>query len=242
MIKTAVLTFTSVLTFLAGLYFIALKVPPAEARIELDAFELVDTLSDAGFETPLRDDEQLLESRKILVTTDINANVSRKLVRQLLLLNDRDNSKPIDMYLRTQGGWEADAYAVIDVMRHIGAPVNVHALGEVHSAGCMILIAATGQRIVYPRTIVGFHAWDAGHGLGPDDEVNELMTRARYISFFRSFANLPEAWLDRQDGQILNMNPRQALEYNVADVIQTDRHRHAQAPPAVSTAATDPFD
>jgi ATP-dependent protease ClpP protease subunit len=228
-----------VLIFLGGLYVIALKVPPAEARIELDAYEIVDAFSDAGFETPLVTDEELLTDRKILITTDINANVSRKLVRQLLLLDSRDPAAPIDLYLRTQGGWEADAYAVIDVMRHLEAPVNVHALGEVHSAGCMILAAATGRRIIYPHTIVGFHAWDAASGLNTDDEMNELMARGRYINFFREFADLPEHWLDRNDGQMLNMNPRQAIKYRVADVIHADRQRLPASPPPASTAATE---
>jgi hypothetical protein len=166
MIKTAALTFTTVLTFPAGLYSIAPKVPPAEARIEINGFEGVDALSNAGFETPLADDKELPASRKILA-------------------------------------------------------------------------AVTGQRIVYRRTIVGFHAWHAEHGLAPDDEVNGLMTRARYISFFRHFADLPEPWPDRADGRMLNMNPRQVLEYHVADVIQRNRYRDDQSPTHISTAVAE---
>ncbi len=170
-----------------------------------------DLLIDSGFH--LRESQQnleLLDQRKILITTGINAQSSRIIVEKLLLLDGRDSSRPIDLYLRTEGGWEADAFSVIDTMHSIQAPVHIHAMGEVHSAGLMILTAGTGQRIVYPNTILGFHATDPGDG--------ELW-QERYEQLWIERSQLPRHWIEQRDGDFQYFTAAEAIEYGVADMI-----------------------
>ncbi len=154
--------------------------------------------------------ESLSDQRMIVVTSAVNAHFSRYVISQLLLFNKTSNSTPIDIYIRTEGGWEGDAFAIIDTMRSIEAPVNIHAIGEVHSSGLMILAAATGKRIVYPYTMLGFHALDEDEG---------KIYEERYLNLWKELANLPQEWLDRRDYEMLYFTPEQALEYKVADIL-----------------------
>jgi ATP-dependent protease ClpP protease subunit len=178
---------------------------------EFDPDPFVDAFMDSGIE--IGDGETasaLLEQRKIVLTAGINANFSRTLIGRLVLLDMKSPGTPIDLYLRTEGGWEADAFAVIDTIKSISSPVNVHALGEVHSAGLMMLASATGDRLVYPHTMLGFHGVS-----GDEDEIYE----SRYLDFWRGVADLPENWLNEKDAEMEYFSPEDAVKYKVADKI-----------------------
>lgn len=171
----------------------------------------IDQFIDSGFHptiSPL--EEALLNHRKIVITTGINAFGSKRIVEELLLLNAQDKESPIDLYIRTEGGWEADAFSIIDTVRSIQVPVNIHAIGDVHSSGLMILIAGTGERIVYENTILGFHSSD-------DDDVEPWKTR--YQNLMSKHGNLPSEWLSREDGSFEYFTAAEAIKYGVADQI-----------------------
>lgn len=196
----------ALLTF-AVLYFLK----PGEAGYDTDLIDVVDAMIDAGVENqPDLSDPGFLSGRAIVITTDVNAAFSRSIINQFLALDRHDATKPIDLYLRTEGGWEADAFAVIDTMRSLKSPVNVHAIGEVHSAGAMVLAAGTGKRVVYENTVLGFHAL-------ADDELPPFDTR--YLEFWRRHARLPEAWLEQRDSELIYFLPQEAVEMGVADEI-----------------------
>ncbi len=176
-----------------------------------DADSLTDALVDTGlFSHELSKDSLNLSRRMIVVTSNVNAHFSKSLISQLLILNKLSGTEPIDLYLRTEGGWVADAFAVIDTIQSIEAPVNIHALGEVHSSGLMILTSGTGDRIVYPHTILGFHALD----LSEEEIYNE-----RLDSFWRQYADLPEECLARTFDSFFYFTPEEAVKYKVADFV-----------------------
>ncbi len=172
----------------------------------------IDTIVDAGFDLSSTDsDPTMLQQRLIVATTDINAHFARSVIRNLILLDRQSHTQPIDLYLRTEGGWGPDAFAVVDIMQSIQAPVNVHALGGTHSSGCIILAGATGDRIVYPNTIVGFHT--------PREDDDDIFGE-RYIRFWKKYTQLPQSWLQRRDDEMVYFSPEDALRYKVADKIQ----------------------
>lgn len=187
--------------------------PRENAVIENDSEYdyLIDLLADSGlFGNTELFQERLLEDRKIVTTSSVNAHFARDLISKLLILQRSSGEEPIDIYVRTEGGWEADVFAVIDVIRSISAPVNIHAIGEVHSAGLVLLVSATGKGFVYPETILGFHC------VSDDDrEINA----DRYLGFFRANSKLPEDWLEDESGQFYYFSAEDALLYGVADEI-----------------------
>lgn len=176
---------------------------------EFDSESLVDAIVDSGNGFVTSETITALQAeRKIVVTASVNANFSKELICNLLLIDSSDPGKPIDLYLRTEGGWEADAFAVVDTIRSIKSPVNIHALGEVHSAGLMVFAAATGSRTVYPNTILGFHTLDT-------DE--DAIYKSRYLDFWRKITKLPEEWLNRRDDEMIYFSTADALKYKIAD-------------------------
>jgi ATP-dependent Clp protease protease subunit len=183
----------------------------AEEGFGADPVELWDTLADAGgFAMSEEVRVGLLEERVIFSNSGINARSAREIAGKLLLLENRDPGVLITLHLRTEGGWEADAFTIIDIMDHISSPVTVIGMGDVHSAGIMILAAATGDRLVLPHTILGYHA--------PADYEDDISLE-RYLRFIEENTNLPKKWLDQRDDEMMLFTAEEAVEFGVADRI-----------------------
>lgn len=162
-------------------------------------------------------DEHLLESRKIVVTTGVNSHLSKQIVASLLLLNDQDPQQPIDLYLRTDGGWLPDAFAVVDTMRAISAPVNVYALGETSSAGAIILIGGTGRRVAMTHSLIMIH-----YIMDEPIEISfdrHLLNNRMEVDYFQTNTKLPDEWFKKIGDEVYYLDSKQALAYGIIDEI-----------------------
>lgn len=87
-----------------------------------------------------------LKTRNILLTGEINKEMTERVVRQLLLMDENDPDQPIKLLIDSPGG-DADAgYAMFDMIRFISAPVYTLGIGLVASAGALVLLAAPIER------------------------------------------------------------------------------------------------
>jgi len=193
------------------------KVEAAGASSEFDPSYVLGLLAESGNLNPHYGlDGALLESRKILLTTDINANSTKQVVGSLLLLDEADSDAPIDLYIRTNGGYYDDAFAIIDVMRTVSAPVNTYAVGGCHSAGVMILAAGTGTRTAYTDTLLMVH-----DNLSKDGRRYSLDTKEneRMRSFWSHFKQLPKSWFATVSDDTNYITAEEALGFGLVDAI-----------------------
>jgi ATP-dependent Clp protease protease subunit len=182
--------------------------------------DLVDALVDAGIQFSANQaDTELRTYRKIVIATDINAVSANRTIKGLLLLDAIDSRAPIDLYIRTEGGWISDAFGIIDVMESIRAPVNTHAIGGTHSAGAMILAAGTGIRYGYPYSAIMFHA-----GLYEDDAPysSDRIDNERLKRFWKRHARIPTEWITTRKEKTYFLGPEAALEMGLIDKIIND--------------------
>lgn len=179
---------------------------------------MIDYLADSGMvlgETAT--ERELLDHRTIVVSGDINAHQAGKVVRALRLLDARDPQAAIDLFLRTEGGWVDDAFAIIDTMHGIRAPVNTHSVGGTHSAGSMILVAGTGHRTAHRNSSIMIHA-----GLS-EDESSQSQGRVdnlRLRRLWRERAKLPEDWVTQVDEDFYYLDAEEALAKGLIDAIK----------------------
>jgi ATP-dependent Clp protease protease subunit len=214
--KETVGRLVAVVVLLAGLFLLVERVRPA-----MEPEDVIDRFVDAGIEFATSPVEvSLLEQRKIVIGTDINGSMTQRVVRALLLLEARDSSRPIDLYIRTEGGRIDDAFSIINVMQTLKSPVNTHALGGTHSSGAMILAAGTGVRYAYPFSAIMFHGglYDEDGGYGQNTIDNR-----RLVAFWERHARLPADWLHCHEEKICFVGPEKALELGLVDQIRTGR-------------------
>lgn len=211
----------TVLTFVLLIGFILIYQVAGEPTSIIDQSHIdyyLDRLADTGIEyTANPVDLQLLEHRKIVIATDVNAALAMRVIRSLLLLSELDTTTPIDIYIRTEGGWVSDAFAIIDIIQNIEAPVNTHAIGGTYSSGAMILASGTGTRYAYTHSSIMFHA-----GLSTDDEEydNNSVDNTRLIAFWENHSNVPSEWIHTYSTKEIYNGPEEALTYGIVDQIR----------------------
>jgi ATP-dependent Clp protease protease subunit len=187
-----------------------------------------DSFTEAGFFMSEEDlEDPLLDHRIIVITEGVNERTSRTVVRKLVYLNAEDREAPIDLYISTQGGWFDSAFAIIDTMELITAPVNTIAVGGCYSAGALILMSGTGHRSATPNALISLHA-----SFFSDEGVDShgALERARVEGLMRDKANLPDSWFPYEDDASHYFTAQRALELAIIDGIRTptEAGRHAE--------------
>jgi ATP-dependent Clp protease protease subunit len=141
--------------------------------MEDDAPEEELTATPTGFVG--RIETELLRNRKVLIFGEINDHLARDVCARLLLLADRDNSSPIDVYINSPGGHVESGDTIHDIVRFIRNDVAVNMIGTgwVASAGAHIFLAgARDRRFCLPNTRFMLHQPAGGtRGMAADIEI-----------------------------------------------------------------------
>ena len=175
-----------------------------------------DRLAESGVAQWLFDPaDPLLSNREILITYQINEITVKELVYKLYYL-DANGSRPINLYLMTTGGWLDAAFAIIDAMHSIKAPVNTIAIGGCSSAGAMILAAGTGKRRAFSNTVIMVHS-TLGKSKKPFS--SDVADRERVVRFWQSAARLPKEWFPFIREKEYFLSAAQAFEYGIIDEV-----------------------
>ncbi len=180
--------------------------------------DFVDEQIDAGEEVPRLDvDDPLLRARKVLLYHDVNSRTAKDVSARLIYLSQIDPAKPIDLYISTQGGWEDNAFAIIDTMRTIAAPVNTWAVGGCYSAGVLILTAGTGRRYATEDSVLMIHA----NLEKPEGDAYSYppLAQQRYEKVYKETASLPPAWYPMTTDQQYYLAPAEALKMKLIDEV-----------------------
>src|SRR5438046_2881535 len=109
-------------------------------------------------------EEKAFRSRTVLVFGEISDRSASDIVRRLVAL-DCDSSMPIDMLVSSPGGHLESGDAIHDMLRYIGAPVNMIGTGWVGSAAThMYLAVPKDRRYCTPNTRFLIHQPSGGAG------------------------------------------------------------------------------
>lgn len=102
--------------------------------------------------TPQKDAKQsdvfakkFLETRQILLSGEINKELSDKIIQQLFVM-EAESKDPVRLYINSPGGDVDAGFAIFDVIRFIDAPVLTIGMGLVASAAAIVLLAAPKER------------------------------------------------------------------------------------------------
>ena len=211
--KVIMCLFVSVL-FVATSYIIKIVNQPKEFNVE----EFYDLLTDSGIvEKNEYLNEHLLETRKIIVTTDINPNSSKKIISSLLYLNSLDEKSPIDLYILSSGGYYDDAFAIVDIIKSLGAPVNTYAIGRTESAATIVLASGTGRRKAYENSLIMVHDNLDKKEKGEYSYDNIINDRLKY--FWGKNARLPQEWFSKAGDEAYYLTSKKALQLGIIDEI-----------------------
>lgn len=178
---------------------------------------LVDRLNESGYDhQPIDPDDPLLKQRVVLICEGMHERVARRVIERLIYLDALDSEKPIDLRIATGGGWTDSAFAIVDTMRDIQAPVNVTAIGGCYSAGTVILAAGTGVRSATSNTTLSVHVND----FQPEGDFNfDEEELARFRRVYARYTEVPLPWFDAPGDNQYYFDAEQALRLKLIDEI-----------------------
>ena len=174
----------------------------------------------------------LRRSRTILISEEVSHELSRKVIPQLLWL-DEQGEKPIRLFINTPGGTADDGFAIHDVIRFVKSPVYAICTGLTASAGTIILLGAPKERrLALPNSRIMIHQ-PAGGARG---RASDIEITAKEIARLRSRANAliaaecgktPEE-VEADTNRDKWMTPEEAMEYGLISKIIRDRDELAK--------------
>ncbi|MGH3687068.1 MAG: ATP-dependent Clp protease proteolytic subunit [Pseudonocardiaceae bacterium] len=107
--------------------------------------------------------ERLLRERIILLSSQVDDDIARQIVPQLLLLEAEDPKQDIRLYIMSPGGSVTAGMAIYDTMQLIKPDVATYAMGLAASMGQFLLSAGTrGKRYALPHARILMHQPSAG--------------------------------------------------------------------------------
>jgi len=89
--------------------------------------------------------ERFLKTRTILLTGEIDKDLSEKVIRHLLLL-ESFSADPITILVDSPGGDVYAGFSIFDMIRFVKAPVRIVGMGLVASAAALILLSVPKER------------------------------------------------------------------------------------------------
>lgn len=101
---------------------------------------------------------KLLNSRKIIISDSISSKTADRVMKQLLIMNDIDNEKPITIIINSPGGEMYSGFGIYDMISFIDAPVKTVICGLAASMGSIISISADKEnRFATPNSRIMIH-------------------------------------------------------------------------------------
>ncbi len=108
-------------------------------------------------------ERHLMKTRAVLVFGAIEPKETRRIVKQLLVLDSVSHEEPIRVYINSPGGVADDGFAIYDVLRFVKAPVITVVTGLAASAATIVMLGADkDKRFVLPNSRIMLHQPSSG--------------------------------------------------------------------------------
>lgn len=170
---------------------------------------------------------RLVEDRIVWITGEVEDTGMEIAAASLMLLNNQSETEPIYLYINSPGGSVHSGEVLINVMRHIKAPVYTICVGMAASMGAVILSCGEkGHRYCMPYSDVMLHQVSSGTQGNIQDqrvslEYSERLNK-RLMSLLAENCGKTYKQVIKDTNRDLWLSPEEAVKYGVVDKILTD--------------------
>ena len=171
---------------------------------------------------------KMLQTRTIIISQQVNSELTQKVLGQILLLEQEDPEAPVTVFINSPGGEMFSGYAIFDTLRFISCPITTIVTGFAASMGSILSLAADkGRRFAMPQAKILIHQplLMGYQGRAADCEIQAreiLKTREHLINLYceytgRNYDEIKQA-IDRDNW----FTAEEALDFGLLDrVIQS---------------------
>ena len=166
---------------------------------------------------------RLLKERIILLSGEIDDNLSNTIVAELLYL-DSINNDDISIYINSPGGSITAGMAIYDTMNFIKSDVSTICIGMAASMGAFLLSCGKkGKRYILPNSEVMIHQ-PLGGASGQATEIKIaaeriLKSRKKINEILSKNCNQPIEKIESDTERDYFMDAEESLNYGIVDKI-----------------------
>lgn len=167
---------------------------------------------------------RLLKDRIIMLSGEINDDVSSAIVAQMLFLEAEDPEKDIYLYINSPGGVVTSGLSIYDTMNYIKPDVCTICIGQAASMGAFLLsCGAKGKRYALPNARIMIHQPLGGaRGQATDIEIQakEILRLKEVLnSVLASNTGQKLAKITKDTDRDFYMSAAEAQEYGLIDSV-----------------------
>ena len=101
---------------------------------------------------------KLLKSRTVVISQQVDAELTAKVLSQLVLLEQDGQEEPVTVFINSPGGEIFSGFAIFDMLNFIACPVTTIVTGFAASMGSILSMAADkGRRFAMPQAKIMIH-------------------------------------------------------------------------------------
>ena len=172
---------------------------------------------------------KLLKSRTVVISQQVDAKLTSKVLSQLVLLEQESDDQPVTVFINSPGGEIFSGFAIFDMLNFISCPVTTIVTGFAASMGSILSLAADkGCRYAMPQAKIMIHQpllmGYQGRATECEIQAREILkTRDHLVKLYseqtgKSHEEIKKA-LDRDNW----FTAEEALEYGLIDKVVCKR-------------------
>lgn len=103
-------------------------------------------------------ENELLETRTIVISGSVDAKLADKIIKQMLVLEKKDPKAAIIFLINSPGGELYSGFAIFDMMKLISCPIKTVVMGLAASMGSILSLGGDdGSRYALPHSKIMIH-------------------------------------------------------------------------------------
>ncbi len=173
---------------------------------------------------------RLLKDRIIMLSGEVNDQVSSSIVAQLLFLEAEDPAKDIYFYINSPGGVITSGMAIYDTMNYIRPDICTICIGQAASMGAFLLSSGTkGKRYALPHARIMIHQPLGGaQGQATDIEIQAkeiLRMKAELNEILAKNCGQTVKKLEKDTDRDNFMSAAEGVEYGIIDEVLLQKEK-----------------
>lgn len=167
---------------------------------------------------------RLLEDRIIILGSEVTDDIANSIVAQLLLLDERDSTRDISLYINSPGGSITAGLAIYDTMQYVRSNIRTVCIGSACSMAAILLSSGTkGKRVSLPNSYIMIHQprQNIGHTMTvTEQEIDLKLTKGmkrQLTSILAKNCNQPYKKIFKDCEKDKWFTSQEALQYGIID-------------------------
>lgn len=180
--------------------------------------------------TPVPADSRLLSQRRVFIEGEINAESALEFSKKILLLNDEDRQKPIDVLINSPGGEINSGMLMYDVIQASPAPIRMFCIGRAYSMGAVLFACGGHGRYMLPHGELMLHEPLLGNQVGGNSSSiksisdNLLATKRKMNRILARHTGKSEEEVEKATSYDHYFTPEESIDFGLCDeIVSFDR-------------------